>query len=160
MVAEEDRPLRTVGDVGSLLEDVDDGETGLTLQGQVQAWHQWEMESHMAFVPIAEIGNGVFRPLVGFGKKHAVTVFCVDVSAQAAQFVMGLREVLPIGPLSLMQVGNGVESQAVDTEVQPEIEYFDNRLAYQWVVPVQIRLMREETVPVVGLGLGVPGPIG
>ena len=30
------------------------------------------MERHVAFVAVAEIGDGVFGPLIGLGEKHPV----------------------------------------------------------------------------------------
>ena len=37
-----------------------------------QARHDREVEGHVAFIAIAEIGDGIFRPLVGFRQQHAV----------------------------------------------------------------------------------------
>ncbi len=65
-----------------------------------------------------------------------------------------------IGPVALDQVGNRVEPQGVHPHVEPEPHDPDHFLHHLRVVEIEIRLVGEEPVPVVGLGLGIPGPVG
>ena len=73
---------------------------------------------------------------------------------------MGLREVLAVGGLALVEVRHGVHPEAVDAEVQPEAERRDDLLLHRRVLVVEIGLVREEAVPVVLLAHRVEGPVG
>ncbi len=73
---------------------------------------------------------------------------------------MGLGQVFVVGALALAEVGHGVQPQAVDADVQPEVHDPGDLDENARIVEVQVRLMREEAVPVVGLGHRVPGPVG
>ena len=72
---------------------------------------------------------------------------------------MGLGQVLADRALAFDQVGHGVEPQAVDAAVEPEPHDPDDRVEHRRVVEVQIRLVMEEAMPVVGLGGVVPAPV-
>ena len=83
----------------------------------------------------------------------------VERAADLLQDVVRLRQVLADRAFALDQVGHGVEAQAVDAAVEPELHDLDHRLEHLRVVEVQIRLMMEEAVPVVRLGGVVPAPV-
>ena len=72
------------------------------------------MERHVAFVALAEIGARVLGPLVRFGEQHAVGIAGIEFRADIFQHRMGLRQILVIGAVALNEIGNGVETQAVD----------------------------------------------
>ena len=40
------------------------------------------MEGHLAFVALPEIGNGIFRPLIGFGEDHPILILRLDMLPQ------------------------------------------------------------------------------
>ncbi len=101
VVAQEDRPLAALGDLGGLAHDVGDGVPVLLRERHVDARHQGEMERHVAFIPVAEVLRGFFRPLVGLGEQHAVGIVLVDRRADGFQHRVRLGEVLAIGPLAL-----------------------------------------------------------
>ena len=92
MVAQEDRPLAVLRYGRCLLEDVHYGEPVLHLDRHEQPWHQREVERHVAFVAVAEVGGGVLGPLVGLGEEHPILVPLREVSAQVLQLLVGLRE--------------------------------------------------------------------
>ena len=71
---------------------------------------------------LADVRGGVVGPLVGLGEQHAVREFAVDVRAQLAHEGVGLGQVLAARAVALEQVGDGVESQAVDAQLEPEVE--------------------------------------
>ena len=71
MIAQEDRPLAVFRDRRRLAHDVGDRKAVLAPDRHVHARHQRKMERHVAFVAVAEIILGVFRPLVGLGEQHA-----------------------------------------------------------------------------------------
>ena len=73
---------------------------------------------------------------------------------------MGGGEVLAVGALLLEQVGHGVEPEAVDAEVEPELQRLDDRLLHPRVLEVEVRLVAEEAVPEVLLAHRVEGPVG
>ena len=73
---------------------------------------------------------------------------------------MGLREVLAVRALALEEVGHGVEAHAVDAHLQPLVDGPQHGGADLGVVEVEVGLVGEEAVPVVGAGDRVPGPVG
>jgi hypothetical protein len=73
---------------------------------------------------------------------------------------MGLRQVLAVGALPLIEVGDCVQAQPIDSQAQPKIERPDNLFAHVRAVEIEVRLMGVKAVPVIGLGYRVPGPIG
>jgi hypothetical protein len=70
-----------------------------------------------------------------------------------------LLEVLAVGALALVQVGHRVEPEAVDAEVEPELEHLDHRVLDLGVVEVQVRLVGEEPVPEVLAAHRVERPV-
>ena len=160
MVAQEQGPLAAFGNGRRQLQNVGDGIAVFHAQRHEQPWHQREMKGHMTLVALAEVSDRVFRPLVGLRQQHAVMVFLVNMLAQFAQRLMSFRQVFAIGAFALKQVRDSVEPQAIDAQIKPEIHGREHGLADLRVVPVQVRLMRVEAVPVVCLGNRVPGPVG
>src|SRR5271165_7378184 len=73
---------------------------------------------------------------------------------------MSFGQVLAGGALSLDQIRYGVQAEAIDSQIQPELHDLPHLLADGGIVVIQIGLMAEEAMPVVGLGDGVPGPVG
>ena len=73
---------------------------------------------------------------------------------------MGLRQVLAVGAFALEQVRHGVQPQPIHAHVEPEIHGREHGFAHFGIVPVQVRLVRVEAMPVIGLGDRVPGPVG
>ena len=115
----------------------------------------------MAFqaVAVAEVRGGVLRPLVGLGEQHAPGVLGVDVGAQSLQHGVGLGQVLAVRALALVEIGDGVEAQAVDAHVEPEVEDLEHRLLDHRVGEVEVGLVGVEAVPEVRLGDRVPRPV-
>src|SRR5215472_647264 len=72
---------------------------------------------------------------------------------------MGFGQILTRRSFPLDQVRNGVEAKPIDTELQPELHDVPHLFAYGGVVVIQIRLVTEETMPVVGLGNRIPSPV-
>ena len=73
---------------------------------------------------------------------------------------VGLGEALAGGAVALDEVGDGVETEGVDAEVEPEAHGLEDFVHDGGVVEVEVGLVGEEAVPVVGLGGLVPGPVG
>jgi hypothetical protein len=127
VVAQEQRPLGPVGDLRGLLEDVDDGEAVLLADPHEQPRHQREVEVHVALVAVAEVGGGVLGPLVGLGEEHAAGPLLVEVAAELLEVVVGLRQVLAVGALALVEVGDRVEPEPVHAGLGPEVEHLGER---------------------------------
>ena len=72
---------------------------------------------------------------------------------------MRLLEVLADRPLALDQIRHRVEPQPVDAAIQPELHHAVDRAQHLGIVEIEVRLMVEEAVPVVGLGGVVPAPV-
>ena len=100
-----------------------------------------KVERHVAFVAVAEVGHRVLGPLVGLGEQHAVAVLGVELAAQLLQEGVGLGQVLAVGALALVEVRHGVEPQAVDAHLEPEVEGGEGRLLDRGVVEVEIGLV-------------------
>jgi len=73
---------------------------------------------------------------------------------------MSLGQVLVAGSFALDQIRHGVKTEAVDAQVEPEIENGQHLADDGRVVVVEIGLMMKEAVPVVGLGHRIPRPVG
>ena len=99
----------------------------------------------MAFVAagfrIAEVLDHVGGPLVGLGQQHTSGELVVDDLAAVPQELMGLGQVLAVGALTLEEVGHGVQTEAVDAEVQPEPQDVDHGFLHSRVVVVQVGLV-------------------
>ena len=67
---------------------------------------------------------------------------------------MGLGKILVVGSVALAQVWDRVEPEAVDPEVEPVPHDLDHRHEHARIVEVEVRLMREEAVPVIGPAAG------
>ena len=113
----------------------------------------------MALVAIAEILRGLLGPLVGLGEQHAVGVVGIHGGADRLEYGMGLGEVLAVRALALHEVGDGVETQPIDTHVEPVTHDVEDSLEHLRVVEVEVGLVRVEAVPIERLGLLVPGPV-
>ena len=85
------------------------------------ARHQREVKRHVALVAVAEVRPHVGGPLVGLGEQHAIRIPRVERRADLLQDLVGLVEVLADRALALDQVGHGVEAQAVDAAIEPEL---------------------------------------
>ena len=160
VVAQKDRPLAALRDIRGLRHDLGDGMAVLLGNGHVHARHQRKVIGHVAFVAIAEIVAHVLGPLVGLSQEQAVLVMLVDHRAHLLDHFMGLGQVFVIGALAHAQVRNGVEAQAVHPHVEPKAHHADDGLYHFRVVVVEVRLVGEKTMPVIGLGLIVPLPVG
>ena len=160
VVAQKDRPLAGIRDIRGLSHDFDHRVAVFLGHRHEQPRHQRKVVGHVAFVAIAEILAHVLRPLVGFGEQQAVLVMGVDHGAHLPDDSVGFRQVLVAGALAHAQVRDGVQAQAVHTHVQPEAHDADHGAHHGRVVVIQVRLVREKAMPVIGLGNLVPGPVG
>ena len=140
------------------------GKRGLAAHGHEDARHHREVERHVALVAadarVAEVLHHVGRPLVGLAEQDPARVVVVDELAALAQEVVGLLEVLPVGAGALVEVGHGVEAEAVEAHVEPERHRVQHRVVDLGVVEVEVRLVVEEPVPEVLLADRVPRPVG
>ena len=161
MVAQEDAPLCRLGNRWGVAQDVDDGLRGLAVDAHEDARHDGEVERHLALVAVslAEVGDDLIRHLVGLGQQETAGVLLVKKRAHPFDEPVGLGQVLAVGALSLEEVGDGVEADAVHAEVEPEADDVEDFLLHGRVVVIQVRLVGEETVPVVLLAHRVEGPV-
>ncbi|CNG84223.1 Uncharacterised protein [Mycobacterium tuberculosis] len=164
VVAQEDAPLAGFGDFGGLGHDLGDGVALFAADGHEDAGHDGEVEGHVAFVAagggVAEVFDDVGGPLVGFGEQDAVGVEAVDFGADAFEVGVGFGEVLAVGAFAGVQVGDGVQAESVDAQVEPEAQVLQHGVLDVGVVVVEVGLVGEEAVPVVLAADGVVGPVG
>src|SRR5690606_19687954 len=108
----------------------------------------------------AEVFLGVFGPLVGLGQQQPIGIGGVEIRADLLQDFMGFRQVFIVGTFPFHQVGHGVQAQAVHAGVQPVAHHCQHFLQDLRIVVVEIRLMRIEAMPVIGLCGSIPRPVG
>src|SRR5713101_3141778 len=113
MVAQKNGPLTILRDRRRRLQNVDDREAIFRVDGHKQSWHQGEVKVHMAFIPLAEVGGGIFGPLVGFGQKQAILELALDMTAQFFEKGVGFGQILTVGAFSFIEVGYSVEPQSI-----------------------------------------------
>ena len=68
-------------------------------------------------------------------------------------------QVFAVRAVALDQVGHGVQTEAVDADVEPELHHAPHGFEDGGIVVIQVGLMAEEAVPVIGFRNRVPGPI-
>src|SRR5690606_17475714 len=126
VVAQEDAPLAGVGDFGGLGHDFGDGVALFAADGHEDAGHDGEVEGHVAFVAagggVAEGCDEVGGPWVGFGEEDGVGAAAVYFGADAFEVGVGFGEVFAARAFAGTQVGDGVEAEAVDAQVEPEAQ--------------------------------------
>ncbi len=108
MIAQEDGPLAVFGDVGRLVDDLDDRMAILLRDRHVHARHQREVVRHVAFVAIREIVAHVFRPHVRLGEQHAIGIIVIDHFADPLNEGVRLGQILIARALALHEVRNRV----------------------------------------------------
>ena len=86
-------------------QDVDDGRLVAALQGHVEAGHDGEVEADVKLVAVAKVGQQIFGPLVGLGDEDATGVLLVQQTAHRLQEDVGLRQILAVGALALIEIG-------------------------------------------------------
>ena len=151
--------MAIVGDRRRLADDVGDRVAVLAREAHEDARHQREVERHVAFVSFAEIGARVLGPLIGLRQQHAVRIALVDLRPEPLQDLVGLGQVLVVGPVALDEIGHGIQAQAVDPHVEPEPQDAQDVRQHARIVVVEVRLVRIEAVPEIGLRHRVPGPV-
>ena len=161
VIAQEDAPLAVGGQRGGAIQDLGDRISLFAAQTHEHPRHQGKVEAHVALGPLgrAEIIDNVLGPLIRLRKEHLARVLGIDRGAQVRQEGVRLGQVLAVGSLSLEEVRHGVKPEAIHTEVEPEPADVDDLRADARVVVVEIRLMAEEAVKVVGARDVVPCPV-
>ena len=163
VVAQEDPPLRRRRDRRRLGQDLRDGEAGFTSGRHEDARHQGKVETHVALVAadgrVPVVVDDVRRPLIGLGQQDAARVLVLHHLAAALEEGVGLGQVLTVRAFPDVEIRDGVEAESVDPEVQPESHDVDHGVADVGAVEVQIRLMREESVPEILFPDGIEGPV-
>ena len=117
------------------------------------------MKCHVALIAIAEVGHGVFGPLIGFGQEHPVSESLVDLPAKVLQKLMRFGKIFAICAFSLVQIRHRVQAHSVHAYTHPELDdraqAFDDFRAFK----IQVRLVVIEAMPVVRARDRIPGPV-
>ena len=123
VVAQEQRPLAIGRDIRRLAQDVGDRKAVFLGDRHVDPRHQRKMIGHVAFVAAAEIFLHVLRPLIGLGQQHLALGIGVELAAQLLDDGVGLGQILVVGAVALAQIGDGVETEAVDAGIEPALHH-------------------------------------
>ena len=159
VVPQKERPLAAVGNGRRLLHDVGDRLSILQVQRHEDARHDREVIGHVAFVAVTEVGPHVGRQLVGLGQQHPAGMPRIDVRADRLDDGVRLGQVLAARAIALDQVRHGVEAEAIDAQIEPEVQHRQHLADDRRVVVVEIRLMMKKPVPVVRLRDRIPRPV-
>jgi hypothetical protein len=111
------------------------------------------------FIALAEILDHVLRPLVCFGQQENLRVTLLNEPPQFFQELMSLGEVFAVGPFSFEKVRNCIHTKAVDSDIEPKGNDFEDGVLNFGIFVVQIGLMAEEAMPVKGAGGFIPSPV-
>ena len=128
-------------------------------QGHKDARHEGEMKVHVKLVAVPQVGAHILGPLVGFGEEQAARGNLIHKGPQALQIVVRLGQILTVGAFSLVEIGDSVDAKAVHADVQPMAHHLQHLLLDFGVVIIQVRLVVEKAVPVVGSSQGIPRPV-
>src|SRR5437762_1990822 len=83
----------------------------------------------------------------------------INMRTQLDQVRVRFVQVLADRSIALVKIRNCIQTETVDSELQPEIEdLFDQRVD-GWVIKIQIRLVRIKTMPVIRLCNRIPRPV-
>ncbi len=97
--------------------------------------------------------TGWLRPAAPFpSHRRRVRPYVLDDRVRLGKVFVGRS-------VALAEIGNCVQAEAVDAGVEPALHDLANGADDARIVEVEIRLVREEAMPVIGLGFGVPGPV-
>jgi hypothetical protein len=161
VVAQEHAPRRARRHVDLLGQDALELDGALRAQGVEDARHRREVEGHVALGLLggAEVGGGLGRPLVRLGDQHPAGVLVVDEPSQLLEVLVRGGLGLAVAALRLVEVGDRVEPDRIDAEVEPEAQHAFDRRVHGRVLEVEVGLVREEAVPVELPSHGVEGPV-
>ena len=160
MIAQKNGPLAGRWNIRRLAHDFHDGMAVFLGDGHIHARHQRKMVGHVALIAFTEVIAHIFRPLIGFGEKHAILVMLIDHGAHLFDHGMRFGQVFVLGALAHTQVGNRIQAHPVHALVEPETHQLDDCLHHLRVIVVEVGLMGEETMPVISLRFLIPGPVG
>src|SRR5262249_46677510 len=116
-------------------------------------------EAHVTLITVAEVSDSVFGPLIRFCKQHPVAETLIDPLPEMFQKHVRLRKVFAVGPVALVQVGDGIQSHSVDTHSQPKIDNMLQASNDVRMLEIEVGLMMVEPVPVILVSDGIPRPV-
>ena len=160
VIAQKKRPLAKIGNRRGLREDINDGEPVFHPERHEHAWHHWKMESHLTLIPVAKVSDRIFGPLIGFGKQHTISKPLIDLLTKVLQKLVGIREVLAIRTIALVQVWHRVQSHAIHTHSEPKVDDGQQAAPDIGALKIQIRLVMIKPVPVILARNRIPSPVG
>jgi hypothetical protein len=108
----------------------------------------------------AEVGQQIFRPLVGLGDEDAAGIFGIHHAAHFLQEGVGFGQIFAVGAFALVQVGDGIDAEAVQPHVQPVADDVEHLFVHLGIVVVEVGLAAVEAVPEILPGDLVVGPVG
>src|SRR5688572_20759718 len=72
---------------------------------------------------------------------------------------MCFRQVLTIGVFTFIEIRHRIEPKTIHTQFTPEVNDSEYSGLHMLAVVIQVGLVMEETVPVILLRDGIPGPV-
>jgi len=159
VITQEGHPLRAGRNGGRAGQNVDDWRLVAALQSHEESRHDWEVETYVKLIAIAEVRQQILRPLIGLGDQDSVGILLVDQAAHLLEEFVRFGQILAIGPLALIEIGHSVGTKTVDTQIQPKTDDVEHLLMDDRVVVIQIGLAGVKAVPKVLPGDFVIGPV-
>src|SRR6185437_5940155 len=101
----------------------------------------------------------VLRPLIGFREQGLAGSISVELLPQPFKYRMRLGQILVVRSFALAKVGHRVETESVHSGIEPTLHHPQDRRHYAGIIEIQVRLVREEAMPVISAGFLVPCPV-
>ena len=152
VIAQENTPLTRFGNGRGVGQNIYHRLRRLLLQRHKQSRHQREMKRHVAFIAhraVPEILHHIMRPLISLREQHPTRVFLIHQPAAALQKLMCRRKIFAVCAVFLKQIRHGIQPESVESQIQPETHRIQHLLLHFGILVIQIRLVREKSMPIV-----------
>ena len=159
VIAQRQSPAGTIHRPFRLLQTCTELAGAATSYGREQMGGEDKVEGTMQLV-LGEVGRCLFHGLDCLPEQQNLAAFPIHALTQTLQKCVGLRQPLTTGSLFFEQKRDGVEAEAINTTLQPEIDHLEHRLLHPGVGVVQVGLMPKKPVQVVLLRHRIPLPVG
>src|SRR3990172_10173848 len=121
MISQEKCPLAGFWYLWGLLKNIEYREPVFHPKRHEYSWHQWEVESHMAYIIVSKVGNSVLRPLVCLSKKHLILILSIYMCPELPQEFIGFRQVFTVCSLSFKEIGDCIQAHSINPHIKPVI---------------------------------------
>ena len=98
--------------------------------------------------------------MIRFRQQDASLITLVDPLSNILQILVRLRQVFAAGALPFDQIRHSITPESIQSLIKPKSHHLQHGLSQLGIIIVEVRLVAEESMPVIPLRDGIPGPIG